>query len=157
MKGMMCAQTKPLDKVTIFLAQQCPAADQTHWELRSQQLKSEMGNEQQGRVARDLRSLMGLQPNTPRQKKRQEGGRNAKTDDKERDRESRRSNLGSTEREIEAAQERQERLKKRSKLYNKGLTKERERDFHWIRVDEELLRCNKDLRQSHGHVPTAIA
>ena len=80
MKCMMCAQTKPFDKVTIFLTQQCPAADQTHWELRIQQLKSEADKEQQGRMARDLRSLMGLQANTPRQRDKKEDG-NAKASD----------------------------------------------------------------------------
>ena len=64
MKCMMCAQTKPFDKVTIFLTQQCPAANQAHWELRIQQLKSEMDKEQQGQAAKDSRSLMGLQANT---------------------------------------------------------------------------------------------
>ena len=68
MKCMMCAQTKPFDKVTTILTQQCPAADQAHWELRIQQLKSETDKEQQGRAARDLRSLMDCK-RTPRDKK----------------------------------------------------------------------------------------
>ena len=72
MKCMMCAQTKPFDRVTIFLTQQCPAENQAHWELRIQQLKSEMDKEQQGRAAKDFRCLMGLQANTPRQKDRKE-------------------------------------------------------------------------------------
>ena len=157
MKCMMCAQTKPFDKVTIFLTQQCPAANQAHWELRIQQLKSEMDKEQQGQVAKDLRSLMGLQANTPRQKDRKQEETPRRVVKSATG--SRKPNLGSTKREIEAAQKRQERLKKRAKLHNKGLTQER--DLHWILVDEELLRCelcgkNKGSRQSHGHVPTAM-
>ena len=137
MKCMMCAQTKPFDKVTIFLTQQCPAASQANWELRIQQLKSEMDKEQQGQVAKDLRSLMGLQANTPRQKDRNEEETPRRVVKSATG--SRKPNRGSTKREIEAAQKRQERLKKRAKLQNKGLAQER--DLHWIRVDEELLRC----------------
>ena len=44
MNCMMCAQMKSFDKLTIFLAQQCPAAEQTYWELRIQHLKSETDN-----------------------------------------------------------------------------------------------------------------
>ena len=47
---MMYAQTRPFDKATVFLAQQCPAADQTNWMVRIQQLKNEMGIEQQERA-----------------------------------------------------------------------------------------------------------
>ena len=73
--------------------------------------------------------------------------------------ESRKPNLGSTKREIETAQKRQDRLKRRAKLHNRGLTEER--DFHWILVDEDLLRCDflwesKGPGQSHGGVPTAM-
>ena len=53
----------PLDKMTIFLTQR---ADQAHWELRIQQLKSEAGDDQQLRASRDLRNLVGLQVTTPR-------------------------------------------------------------------------------------------
>ena len=56
MKCMMCAQTRPFDKTTIFLTQQWPAA-QTNWMVRIQQLKSEMGIEQQERAG-DIRSLL---------------------------------------------------------------------------------------------------
>ena len=44
-----------------------------------------------------------------------------------------------TKLETYASQKRQERLKVRAKLHNKGLT--RERDLHWIVVEKELLRC----------------
>ena len=69
MKCRMCAQTRPFDKVTIFLTQQCPAADQTNWMMRIQQLKSERGVEQQGRVG-DTQNLLGPQTNTPRPKEK---------------------------------------------------------------------------------------
>ena len=63
-KCRICAQTRPFDKVTIF-------ADQTIWTVRIQQLKSEMGTEQQERAG-DVRSLLGLQANTPRPKEKKE-------------------------------------------------------------------------------------
>ena len=44
-----------------------------------------------------------------------------------------------TKSETDAAQKRQERLKLRVKMHNKGLT--RDRDLHWIAVEEEVLRC----------------
>ena len=80
MKCRMCAQTRPFDKVTIFLTQQCPAADQTNWMMRIQQLKSEMDVDKQGRVG-DIRNLLVLQANTPRPKEK-ERGCDAKTADK---------------------------------------------------------------------------
>ena len=91
----------PFDKVTIVFAQQCPAADQAHWEMRIQQWRSETGNEQQARAAKDLRSLMGLQATTPRlkDKKADETPRRVMQSGAE----NRRSDLGSTKREIEAA------------------------------------------------------
>ena len=137
MRCLMCAQTKPVDKVTIFLTQHCPATDQTNWKLRFQQLKSEMDMDQQERAPRDLRSLMGLQATTLGQRDRMgyEPPRRAA----KRATESRKPNLGSTKREIETAQKRQDRLKRRAKLHNRGLMEER--DFHWILVNEELLRC----------------
>ena len=69
-KCRMCAQTRPFDKATTFLTQQCPAADQTNWMMRIQQLKNEMDVEQ-GRVG-SIRSLLGLQANTPRPKEKEE-------------------------------------------------------------------------------------
>ena len=71
MKCRMCAQTRPFDKVTIFLTQQCPAADQTNWMMRIQQLKNEMDVEQQERAG-DIRSLLGYKQNTPRPKEKEE-------------------------------------------------------------------------------------
>ena len=63
MKCRMCAQTRLFDNVTIFLTQQCAAADQTNWMMRIHQLKSEMDVEQQGRVGDDpkKRTRMRLQ------------------------------------------------------------------------------------------------
>ena len=53
--------------------------------------------------------------------------------------ESRGSNLRLTKRETDAAQKHQERLKLRAKMHKKGLT--RDRDCHWLAVEEEVLRC----------------
>ena len=120
-KCRMCAQTRPVDKVTIFLTQQCPAADQTNWMMSIQQLKNEMDVEQQGRVG-DIRSLLGLQTNTPRPKEKNDDAtprRPIKVGS-----ESRGSNLRLTKRETDEAQKRQERLKLRAKMHNKGLTRE---------------------------------
>ena len=80
MKCSMCAQTRPFDKVTIFLTQQCPAADQANWMMRIQQVKKEKDVERQGRSG-DFRSLLGLQANTPRSKEKG-GGCDAKTHEK---------------------------------------------------------------------------
>ena len=136
-KSMMCAQTRPFGKAAIFLTQQCPAVDQTNWMMRIQQVKNEMDAEQQGRVG-DIRSLLGLQANTPRPKEKKEDAtprRSIKIGS-----ESRRSNLMPTKRETDAAaQKRQKRLKLRVKMHCKELT--REKDFHWIAVEEEVLRC----------------
>ena len=99
------------DKVTIFLTQQRPAAGQTNWMMRIQQLKNEMDVEQQGRVG-DIRSLLGPQENTPRPKERNEDatpGRRIKVGS-----EGRGSNLMLTKRETDAAKKRQERLKLRA-------------------------------------------
>ena len=37
---MMCAQTKPFDKIEIILTKQCLATNHVHWELRIERLKS---------------------------------------------------------------------------------------------------------------------
>ena len=146
MKCIMCAQTRPFDKgrrglsikVTIFLTPQCPAEDQTNWMMRIQQLKNEMDVEQQERAG-DIRSLLGLEANTPRPKEKEEEATPRRS--KKRRSENRKSNRVLTKRETEAAQKRQGRLELRAKMYSKGLTRERERDFHWIAVEEEVLRC----------------
>ena len=101
-----------------------------------QQLKNEMGIEQQERAG-DIRSLLGLQANTPRPKEEEEDETPRRTI--RIGSESRRPNLMPTERETDTVQKRQERLKVRAKLHNRGLT--RERDLHLIVVEEELLRC----------------
>ena len=100
-------------------------------------LKSEKDVEQHGRVG-DVRSLLELQTNTPRPKEKNEDATPRRTikDGSE----SRGSNLMLTKRETDAAQKRRERLKLRAQMHNKGLT--RERDFHWIAVEEEVLRCD---------------
>ena len=136
MKCSMCEQTRPFDKVTIFSTQQCPAADQTNWMMRIQHLKSEMDVEQQGRVG-DIRSLLGLQTNTPRPTEKNEDG--TTRGPMKVGSESRGSNLKLTKRETDAAQQRQERLKLRATMHNNGLT--RDRDFHWIAGEEEVFRC----------------
>ena len=136
MKCRMCAQTRPFDKVTIFLTQQCTAADQTDWMMRIQHVKNEMDVERQGRAG-DFRSLLGLQANTPRSKEKKEDATPRRTINI--GSESRRSDPVLTKCEIDAAQKRQERLKLRAKMHNKGLT--RDRDFNWIAVEEEILRC----------------
>ena len=118
-KCRKCAQTRPFDKATIFLTQQCPAADQTNWMVRIQQLKSEMGIEQQERAG-DMRSLLGLQANTPRPKEKDEDETPRRT-----------INFGSESRgpnlmlETDAPQKRHERLKLRAKCRAKG-SRERE-------------------------------
>ena len=134
-KCRMCAQTRLFDKVIIFLTQQCPAADQTNWMMRVQQLKSEMDVEQQGRVG-DIRNLLGLQTNTPRPKEKNEDAttrRPIKVGS-----ESRGSNLRLTKRETDAAQKTSRKTQVTSQDAQ-GLT--RDRDFHWIAVEEEVLRC----------------
>ena len=122
MKCRLCAQTRPCDKVTIFLTQQCPAADQTNWMLRTQQMKNEMDVEQQGRVG-DIRSLLGLQANMPQPKEKNEDATTRRP--KKVGSESGRSNLMLTKRETDAAQKRQERLKLRAKMYIEELKRER--------------------------------
>ena len=73
MKCMMCALS----------AQRCLAADQIHWRLRIQQLRSETGDGQHVRVARDPRNLLGLQA-THTATERQKCGRDAKRGAEER-------------------------------------------------------------------------
>ena len=133
MKCRMCAQTRPFDKVTIFLTQQCPAADQTNWMVRIQQPKNEMDVEQQGRVG-DIRNLLGLQVNTPRPKEKHQDATTRRPI--KGGSESGGPNLRMTKRETDAAQKRQESLKLRAKMHIKGLS--RDRDVHWIAVEEEV-------------------
>ena len=128
MKCRMCAQTRPLDKVTIFLTQQCPAADQMNWMMRIQQVKNEMDVEQHGGVG-DTWSLLGPQANTRRPKEKEEDAtprRSIKIGS-----ESRRSNLVLTKRETDAVQKREERLKLRAKRHSKGLARERRTFTGW--------------------------
>ena len=132
MKYRICAQTRPFNKVTIFLTQQCPAADQTNWMMGIQQLKNEMDVEQQGRVGDNgtCWSYKRIRHDPKKRTKDATTRRPIKGGS-----ESRGPNLILTKRETDAAQKRQERLKLRAKMHNKELT--REMDFHWIAVEKK--------------------